>query len=81
VSVRPSCSIRRGIDNSGGGYGHPCERDPQRVLHDVAEKWETLERARSIHGVALVKDDSALGYAVDETTTAALREQLRGSGR
>ena len=69
----------RGIDNSGGGYGAPHERDPARVLHDVAEKWETLDRARSIYGVALVEDDSDLGYAIDEAQTARLREQM-GSG-
>jgi N-methylhydantoinase B len=67
----------RGIDNSGGGYGQPSDRDPQRVLHDVAEKWETPERARTIYGVALIEDDSPLGYAIDEAATAALRSSLR----
>lgn len=69
----------RGIDNSGGGYGHPCDRDPQRVLHDVAEKWETPARARAIYGVALVEDDGPLGYAVDEAGTEALRSSLRAA--
>ncbi len=65
----------RGIDNSGGGYGHPCERDPQRVLVDVAEKWETQERARSIYGVVLQPDGRSLGDTMDAAATAELRIQ------
>ena len=66
----------RGVDNSGGGYGHPHERETARVLHDVAERWETVERAREIYGVVLVEDDSDLGYAIDEAATAELREKM-----
>ena len=29
----------------GGGYGPALERDPERVLHDVAEGWITVDRA------------------------------------
>lgn len=66
----------RGIDNSGGGYGKPYEREPSRVLHDVAERWETVKRAASIYGVVLVEDDSNLGYSIDEPATARLRDEM-----
>lgn len=66
-----------GFDCSGGGYGDPLTRDPARVLHDVAESWETIERARAVYGVALTgsaKDDT---LAIDEDATETLRKQLR----
>lgn len=66
----------RGVDGGGGGYGNPLERDPQRVLRDVVEKWETPERAEDIYGVVFIGalDDDSL--AVDEAATAARREAL-----
>lgn len=67
----------RGIDNSGGGYGNPLDRDPQRVLYDVAERWETLERARDIYGVVLTPSENDLGYAIDLTATTQRRNALR----
>lgn len=67
----------RGIDNSGGGYGSPLERDPARVLYDVAERWETPDRASAIYGVVVVEDGSALGYAVDKTATDQRRAEMR----
>jgi N-methylhydantoinase B len=66
----------RGIDNSGGGYGNPLERDPERVCYDVAERWEAPERALDIYGVVLQRDASALGYSVDTDATTALRAKL-----
>ena len=68
----------RGIDSGGGGYGNPLDRDPQRVLRDVVEKWETQERAHDVYGVVFtgaLADDS---LAVDEVATAALRKALAG---
>jgi len=67
----------RGIDNSGGGYGSPLDRDPQRVLYDVAERWETVERARDIYGVVLAASEDDLGFAVDVTATEERRSALR----
>jgi N-methylhydantoinase B len=66
----------RGVDAGGGGYGTPLEREPKRVLKDVLERWETLERAHDIYGVVFsgnVEDES---LAVDEERTAALRREL-----
>lgn len=56
------------ISAGGGGYGPPTERDPQRVRHDVAEKWVSAARAREVYGVALGADG-----LVDEAETARLR--------
>jgi N-methylhydantoinase B len=63
----------RGNHSSGGGYGNPMERDPRRVLHDVLEDYETLQRARAVYGVVFqgnVEDES---LAVDVDATAKLR--------
>ncbi|UGS38557.1 hydantoinase B/oxoprolinase family protein [Capillimicrobium parvum] len=64
----------RAIDNGGGGYGPPHERDPRRVLRDVREGYETVQRARDVYGVVLTGtvDDDTL--AVDDEATRALRE-------
>ena len=59
------------INNAGGGggWGDPLERDPQRVLEDVANGFVSLESARRDYGVAIDTDS----MTVDETATAALR--------
>jgi N-methylhydantoinase B len=40
------------LSTGGGGYGDPRLRDPERVQHDVREKWISLERARTVYGLA-----------------------------
>jgi N-methylhydantoinase B len=65
-----------GRDSSGGGYGSPLTRDPARVLTDVLESWESIEKARDIYGVVFtgrIEDDS---LAVDLAATAARRAEL-----
>jgi N-methylhydantoinase B len=37
----------------GGGYDDPLARDPLRVLHDVAEGWISVDRARATYGVII----------------------------
>ena len=56
------------ISAGGGGYAAPYARAPDRVAHDVREKWVSPEAARDIYGVAL---DSAGN--VDEAETRRLR--------
>jgi N-methylhydantoinase B len=56
---------------SGGGYGEPLERDPERVLHRVVEGWISEERARDVYGVVLGAEDGSL--TVDGEATAELR--------
>jgi N-methylhydantoinase B len=40
------------LSTGGGGYGDPKLRDPERVRHDVREKWLSLARARAVYGLA-----------------------------
>jgi len=64
----------RGLDAGGGGYGDPLQRDPDRVLRDVFDAWETLERARDVYGVIFsgsLADDS---LAVDQAATEKYRQ-------
>jgi N-methylhydantoinase B len=72
LHLRPGEYVK-GIDNSGGGYGNPLERDPQRVCHDVLEGWETLERAENIYGVVLKGSVAQESLEVDVERTHALR--------
>jgi N-methylhydantoinase B len=55
----------------GGGYGHPFERDPTQVLHDVSNGFVSEESARSVYGVALNHNGIVLN--IDEDATAQLR--------
>lgn len=66
----------RGLDCGGGGYGDPLQRDPERVLKDVLEHWETVERANDIYGVVFVGNVGDETLAVDPTATATLRSTL-----
>ncbi|WP_406690815.1 hydantoinase B/oxoprolinase family protein [Saccharopolyspora sp. ID03-671] len=60
---------------NGGGYGDPLLRDPGKVAADVGSGAVSAEAASRLYGVAL-RDG-----AIDETTTEALREQIRESRR
>ena len=59
----------------GGGLGNPFERDPAKVLADVAQGYVSLERARTDYGVVVVGDGRA--WRVDEKQTAILRTERR----
>jgi N-methylhydantoinase B len=65
------------VTSGGGGYGDPLERDPALVLDDVLEGWVSLERARTVYGVAFTGDSVSEGLAVDAEATTAQRERLR----
>lgn len=66
-----------GWHTSGGGYGHPFDRDPERVRMDVLERYETVERARDVYGVAFTGAAGDESLAVDTAATAALRAARR----
>jgi N-methylhydantoinase B len=76
IELQPGEIIQQ-IESSGGGYGDPLEREPERVLRDVVEQYETLERASDVYGVVLVEGTGDGGLAVDEAATAARRAELR----
>jgi N-methylhydantoinase B len=52
----------------GGGFGHPFEREPARVLGDVRGGFVSRENAEAHYGVVLTRDG-----AVDEAATRTLR--------
>lgn len=56
-----------------GGYGDPFQRDPQKVLDDVADRYVSEEAARRLYGVAVVKSEAGV-YRLDAEETARLRK-------
>ncbi len=62
--------VVRFITGSGGGYGDPRERAPERVLEDVLDGYIGVEVARKVYGVAIEGDP----LRVDGAETARLRE-------
>ena len=58
---------------SGGGYGDPLDRDPQRVVSDILDGFATAEQAATDYGVVLYEGM----LAVDEVATAERRAVLR----
>lgn len=63
---------------SGGGYGLPSERDPAKVIHDLAEGWISVARARDVYGVVVTGSREADNLALDLPATKALRGRLLG---
>jgi N-methylhydantoinase B len=59
--------------SSGGGYGDPLEREPERVLNDVEAGIVSREEAQEIYGVVI--DGPA--PTLDVTATQKLRADLR----
>jgi N-methylhydantoinase B len=58
----------------GGGLGSAFEREPAKVLADVAQGYVSPEHAASDYGVAVVKSGRA--WKIDVEATARLRERL-----
>ncbi len=59
--------------NGGGGYGDPLDRDPQRVIADVAMGYITPRKAEEIYGVVLLKE------RLDAAASSERRRELRVS--
>jgi len=81
-SLLPYCEFDLGRNDvlymrmaSGGGYGDPLEREPQRVLRDVEEGVVSRQEAREIYGVAIDGDEPALNLAATEKLHADLRKE------
>ncbi len=53
----------------GGGWGHPHDREPERVLQDVMDGMVSIMSARCDYGVVIRED----GLSIDAAQTAALR--------
>jgi N-methylhydantoinase B len=61
----------------GGGYGDPLDRDPARVLADVADGLLTVEGARRAYGVVLDADGRLDADATDAERAARRAEAPR----
>jgi N-methylhydantoinase B len=57
----------------GAGYGDPLDRDPERVLRDVLNRWVSEEFAYEVYGVVLRPDKDSL----DVEATEQRREEIR----
>ena len=58
---------------SGGGFGDPLRRDPQRVLEDVLDGFTNVEAAQRDYGVVLTTHNG--GLHVDTEATTGLRAE------
>jgi len=76
VNLQPGQRVR-GRDSAGGGYGNPLDREPDRVLIDVLEGWETRQKADDIYGVVFAGEIDDESLAVDTAATQARRDVLR----
>lgn len=65
--------IARLVTSSGGGWGDPMDREPERVLNDYLDDYITAEIAEEVYGVVI---DEAR-ETVDETATARCREDAQ----
>ena len=75
LTLRPGERVRA-LEGGGAGYGDPLAREPAHVLRDVAEGWETHDRARDVYGVVFAEPAEGASLAVDEVATRALRRAL-----
>ncbi len=60
--------------SSGGGFGDPLNRDPEKVAYRVREGWISENKAREFYGVVL--DINGELFAVNKQKTQDLREEL-----
>jgi N-methylhydantoinase B len=61
--------------SSGGGYGDPLEREPERVLNDVENGIVSRDEAREIYGIVLKGEDLVLDLAATEKLRVSLRQE------
>jgi N-methylhydantoinase B len=70
-------SVLRVINNGGGGWGDPLERDPEKVKVDVRDGYVSIVGAARDYGVVVVGDPELdpEGLQVDLKATEALRDE------
>ena len=73
----PPNSLLRFVNNAGGGWGDPLDREPERVLRDVRNGFVTIEGAARDYGVVVTGDPDfdPEGMAVDAPATEQLRAE------
>lgn len=68
--------VMRIVSGGGGGYGPAWEREPERVLADIAAGYVTRGHAAEAYGV-LLRSDGGLDGPGTERRRAAMREAAR----
>ena len=68
-----------GMETSGGGYGDPLEREPDRVLDDVLERYISGDHARDVYGVVFTGHVEDETLAINPAGTEARRSELRAA--
>ena len=63
----------------GGGLGNPFERDPVKVLADVAQGYVSPQSAERDYGVEIVKKGRA--WEIDAEATTRLRATQKNSAK
>lgn len=63
----------KGVYSSGGGFGDPLYREPEKVLHRVQEGWISLQYAKKIYGVVIDISNEIFTINKDETKQLRLR--------
>ncbi len=73
----------RYVNNGGGGWGNPLERDPELVKRDVRDEYVTIEGAERDYGVVVFGDpeNDPEGLIVDLEATRRLRVERSRVGR
>ncbi len=74
-ALEPGDTLRV-VSGGGGGYGPPWEREPERVLADIAAGYVTPGHAAEAYGVLLGPDG-----ALDRAATERRRAELRATAR
>jgi N-methylhydantoinase B len=69
----PEFTVMSDFTASGGGFGDPLDRDPEKVARDVRIHATSERTAREIYGVVLTAED----FAVDARETSARRQEIR----
>jgi N-methylhydantoinase B len=77
----PPNTLLRYVNNGGGGFGDPLDREPERVLVDVRDGYVSLEGAAREYGVVVTGDpeNDPEGLVLDLKETERLRRSLRES--
>jgi N-methylhydantoinase B len=72
-------AVLRYVNNGGGGFGDPFEREPERVQRDVRDGYVTIEGAARDYGVAVTgdPDEDPENLAIDLEETERLRAARR----
>lgn len=71
------------VDAAGasGGWGDPLEREPSAVIEDLNEGWVTsYDFVKNLHGVVAAQNKEG-EWQLDESSTLALREEMRNKRR